>query len=381
MKRRFRLEAKVVFLIFLVLELLIIGLVILKGTYTELAVQTWQLWTLGGLLLFIYILYLKFRTQTVERHVVDEKIKTHTLLEALPHGIVVLDEDWRIISANPKGCELLGVDRLECLDQNFLPLVSLDPADTSYGRREVVTRGGRRVELGIVRVGDTQTRVATLREPSVQPQQVTPSIPPEIFTSICNWIQRISQAAKGHPDPELQKGLSNLLILGRKGMNFCGPEGLGKGPSLKRERLIPLIQGVLDRFQPLINWKGLKVNIEGQDVEIMLDHSLFERALEEVILNSCLYTPKQGEIKLKLDKGARELQLSVTDSGAGIVAEELPRVFDQGFRGSTQPQEVERGAGMGLYWARQIVEAHGGSIWIESQRGRGTRVCITIPAR
>jgi signal transduction histidine kinase len=71
--------------------------------------------------------------------------------------------------------------------------------------------------------------------------------------------------------------------------------------------------------------------------------------------------------------------VSVTDTGEGIPAEQLPHVFDRFFQVGNAKMGGRHGAGLGLPIARGIVEAHGGTIWIESAEGRGTTVRFTLP--
>ena len=104
-----RAEAKIVFILFLLVELLIIALVVMKGKYKQLEIEPWQLMAIGGGFLVIYVFYLKFRTQTVEQHVVDEKVKTSVLIEALPGGVVVLDEEGLVVSINQKAATAFAV--------------------------------------------------------------------------------------------------------------------------------------------------------------------------------------------------------------------------------------------------------------------------------
>jgi signal transduction histidine kinase len=74
------------------------------------------------------------------------------------------------------------------------------------------------------------------------------------------------------------------------------------------------------------------------------------------------------------------VMVSVIDTGEGIPAEQLPRVFDRFFQATNSRMGARHGAGLGLPIARGIVEAHGGTIWVESVQGRGTTVRFTLPA-
>jgi two-component system sensor histidine kinase GlrK len=77
---------------------------------------------------------------------------------------------------------------------------------------------------------------------------------------------------------------------------------------------------------------------------------------------------------MKPDPKAGVLQVSVTDSGPGIQAEDLPYIFERFYQGSTKAKHGTPGSGLGLALAKKVVEAHGGRIWIESETKKGTTV-------
>ena len=91
-----------------------------------------------------------------------------------------------------------------------------------------------------------------------------------------------------------------------------------------------------------------------------------------LLQNSKNHTPDGGSITIKVAQTDEELRLSLTDTGTGISPELLPRVFERGVHGGT-------GSGVGLAVCKEIIEAHGGSIWIESSSARGTRVSFSLP--
>jgi signal transduction histidine kinase len=109
-----------------------------------------------------------------------------------------------------------------------------------------------------------------------------------------------------------------------------------------------------------------------------------ERVLYNLVANAIRHTPAGGRIVLSVctqEPGAPDLAVtfSVADTGEGISAEDLPHVFDRFYRGEKSRSRATGGAGLGLAIARGIVEAHGGRIWIESERGRGTTVSFSLP--
>jgi len=109
-----------------------------------------------------------------------------------------------------------------------------------------------------------------------------------------------------------------------------------------------------------------------------------ERVLYNLVANAIRHTPTGGSVTISVVPHASNaapelLRFEVADSGEGIAPEDLPRVFERFYRGEKSRSRATGGAGLGLAIARSIVEAHGGSIWIASERGAGTTVSFTVP--
>jgi signal transduction histidine kinase len=110
---------------------------------------------------------------------------------------------------------------------------------------------------------------------------------------------------------------------------------------------------------------------------VEVDRRRIEQVLTNILSNAIKFTPKQGQIDIRLTETPNELQVWVADDGPGIPPEDQDRIFDRFYvvvngRGLS-------GVGLGLYIARQMVELHGGRIWVESQLGEGSTFCFTVP--
>ena len=115
------------------------------------------------------------------------------------------------------------------------------------------------------------------------------------------------------------------------------------------------------------------------------DHGALRRALSAVVENAVKYTPEGGRVTLRARReGGEHVSVEVEDTGPGISAEDLPRVFERFYRGRTaagggsDEQEVP-GIGLGLYLARVLVEGMGGSIEASSRAGRGSTFTLRLP--
>jgi len=90
------------------------------------------------------------------------------------------------------------------------------------------------------------------------------------------------------------------------------------------------------------------------------------------------YTPAGGRVAIAAHAGAREVVVSVSDTGAGIAPEDLPRIWDRLYR--SDASRSERGLGLGLSLVRAVVEAHGGRCAVDSEPGRGSTFLVYLPA-
>ena len=95
--------------------------------------------------------------------------------------------------------------------------------------------------------------------------------------------------------------------------------------------------------------------------------------------NAIKYTPSGGQISLAMSREGEECVLSVTDSGAGISAQELPRIFDRFYRSDKARKAQSSGHGLGLSIARIIVAAHGGRLHVRSKEGVGATFSVRLP--
>jgi two-component system phosphate regulon sensor histidine kinase PhoR len=107
------------------------------------------------------------------------------------------------------------------------------------------------------------------------------------------------------------------------------------------------------------------------------DFARLEQVLVNLIHNSLRFTQPGGQVRLTAALVEAEMQVTVRDTGVGISAEDLPRVFERFYK--SDRSRSKGGTGLGLSIARHLVELHGGRIWAESQAGEGSRFTFTIP--
>jgi two-component system sensor histidine kinase GlrK len=134
----------------------------------------------------------------------------------------------------------------------------------------------------------------------------------------------------------------------------------------------------VNKLQLLADAKHVQILLEvpAQRVWVNADALRIEQVLDNLLSNALKFSSEGGIVKvfMKPDPKAGVLEVSVTDAGPGIQAEDLPYIFERFYQGRTKSKHATPGSGLGLALAKKVVEVHGGRIWIESEVKKGTTV-------
>jgi len=141
-----------------------------------------------------------------------------------------------------------------------------------------------------------------------------------------------------------------------------------------------LIAAAVEQVRPVARQRDLEVRVEhGPDVTLEADEDLLLQLLLNLLDNAVKYTPAGGQVTVGWNVDGRHVDLRIRDTGIGIASEHLPHIFDRFYRADKARSRAEGGAGLGLSICRWIVEAHGGSISVESALGKGTAFTVKLP--
>lgn len=140
-----------------------------------------------------------------------------------------------------------------------------------------------------------------------------------------------------------------------------------------------LVQQCYDELLPLAKQKDIKFTINGDLSEELLvdaDRAEIKRVIMNLCGNAVNYTDKEGSIDLYVKAQNGDFIFSVVDSGNGIPKDDIPHLFKRFSQGTSKKRST--GTGLGLYLSRQIVEAHGGKIWVESKMNKGSEFSFVL---
>lgn len=137
---------------------------------------------------------------------------------------------------------------------------------------------------------------------------------------------------------------------------------------------------IIDRFEMMKKETIMfKRHIPKEPVIIEIDEDKVMQVLDNIISNANKYSPDGGRISFYLKKFEDEIEVSIADEGLGVPDEDLANVFDRFFRVDKARSREMGGTGLGLAIAREVIEAHGGRIWAERNKSKGTIIKFTLP--
>jgi two-component system heavy metal sensor histidine kinase CusS len=172
----------------------------------------------------------------------------------------------------------------------------------------------------------------------------------------------------------LSELIESLLFLARS-------ESPGDHLKRKRQDIGALLSSVRDYYEASALESGVTLHLHCEgEVAGEVDGPLLQRALGNLVSNALAHTAAGGAVWLSAAQQSRQLRIEVKDTGSGISAEALPKVFDRFYRADPARARGSGGTGLGLAIMRQIVVLHGGDVKIESHPGEGTTVSVTLPA-
>ena len=333
------------------------------------------------------------------------------ILQNLPDGVAVTDIEGRITFANRAVAALLGEEVIEGAeiqkwlnpdDKTAESQALLDPQKASRPAVCEIHRPGGVAER-IVRVsrqpvsnGRIQGQVWCLRD--VTQQKLAEKMRDQFIDTATHELRTPLSNIKAYAETmvtcntisvEEQKEFCNIINsevtrLARFVDDLLSISSMEMG-SLNIEKAkvetARLFAEVLDKVEPLMQQKNITFFAELPEKmrELRLDKDKFIAVLVNLLGNAAKYTPAGGRVTLRVRLDDVHLEVAVEDSGVGIAAEELPKVFEKFFRSADPRVQDETGTGLGLSLANEVVRMHGGEITVKSELNQGSTFTVTIP--
>jgi PAS domain S-box-containing protein len=354
-----------------------------------------------------------------------EAAKSRAILESIADGVLVLDHNGRVLLLNPAAEELLGFSAMALEGEHFRHMLGLgetsaqrELAQSLYhelrGRLESredqagLQAGVVRVESGnqvlavnitplVIAVGGAPGLVAALRDISREAE--VERLKNEFISTVSHELRTPMTSIKGYTD---------LLFLGMAGGLTDAQRSFLQIIKSNADRLTALVNDILDisrietgrlrlvieplelgriisdvvlAFQEQYREKDLFLEwAEPPDLPLVRgDAARVTQVLNNLIANAWQYTPGGGRVSVSVRTADGFVQVDVSDTGIGISADDIGRVFDRFYRVDHPVVEEAGGTGLGLAIVKMFVEILGGEIWVNSELGVGSTFSFTLP--
>jgi signal transduction histidine kinase len=178
---------------------------------------------------------------------------------------------------------------------------------------------------------------------------------------------------------EMRRSVGQLGTMVEDLFEFAQLDGSGIETEVRRARLGEVVGSAVAAVEGQADEKGLSMVTELNGAEDAPCSPRLTRVIQTLLSNAVRHTPADGTVTVQARRSSGSLEVAVADTGEGITAEDLPRVFEPFFR--ADPSRQGTGAGLGLALAKRIVEQLGGEISAESEPAHGARFAVTLPIR
>ena len=209
----------------------------------------------------------------------------------------------------------------------------------------------------------------------------------ELRTPLSN-IQGYLEAIRDgiiEPNPAAIGSLNEEASLLSRLVNELQELSLAEAGELKlvyqAEDITNLVKQAVTPWQPQVTARELSLSVELPDdlPLVNIDWQRVNQVLHNILENAVAHTPKGGAINVTAGAKGKWVEVSVSDTGEGIPAEDLPHIFERFYRVDKSRARATGGSGLGLTIARRLIEAHGGTIAVQSKLGEGSRFSFTLP--
>jgi two-component system, OmpR family, sensor histidine kinase VicK len=371
----------------------------------------------------------KQRAESLSGKLSEEQLKAQALMSFMADGVVAVDHSLSIQLFNQAAQIMTGWDEASAQNMNYRFVMNLktpddkdvinetDPFIEAWNSKQPVvkdnlymlTRAGRKIALSmsISPVFDTGGNASGAicvfrdisKEKEVERQRNefistashemrTPvaAIEGYIALAMNPAVATIDDRAKNY----LSKAHDNTRHLGELFKDLLSITKIEEGEVAKN--LVPvdlgkIVHDVVDDMQPVASQKGLSLTFTsgkstGKTImpiyTVVGDHERLREVTMNLIDNAIKYTA-EGGITVSIAGNDNQVTVSVTDTGTGIPAEDIPHLFQKFYRVDSSATRTVGGTGLGLYLCRSIIERHNGRIWVNSVNGRGSAFSYSLP--
>lgn len=336
----------------------------------------------------------------------DEQSKLEAILSQLTDGVVIADEEGRVVLVNPTAEEIFKIKANKAIGRT-LPqvihhhqLVDLWRLNQETGEEQALMLEIPQVELFIQAIATPLSEdlagytlllfqdLTELRRLETVRRDFISNISHELRTPLAS-LKALAETLQAGALDDRKAALRflNKIDVEVDALNHMVSELLelsriesGRVP-LQLEKVSPraVLTTAYERLAEQARRAGIKmeIDIDEELPPVLADTPRLEQVFVNLIHNAIKFTPEGGSIIVSAKKHKGVIRFSIKDTGIGIPARDLPRIFERFYK--SDQSRASGGTGLGLAIARHMVEGHGGHIWVESIEGKGSTFTLEIP--
>ena len=341
-----------------------------------------------------------------------ERDKTGSIIKSFSDGLIILDEQKNIFSINPEAEKILELKASQLLKKSFKNLANFPKASPIYSilkdeltnvfRKEVDLERDFVIELTVMPLRLDKKDIGHLivvhdvsREKMVEKMKTE-------FVSLAAHQLRTPLTAVSWAMESLKTGgfgklteqqcviVENTLNKNRKLISLVNNllditriEGGKYLYDIKMSNMEEIVNFALDMYKDEMDRKKIKIEFKVQPdlPQIMIDAEKIKLVVQNLIDNAIKYSLPNGNVLISLVSDGKNVEFKAVDFGVGIPKNQQSKVFAKFYRSEDAEKIDPNGTGLGLFLTNNIVKAHGGKIWFESEEGVGTSFYFSLPIK
>jgi PAS domain S-box-containing protein len=336
------------------------------------------------------------RTRRLVAQLETSESRFRTLLAKSPDPLLAVDGAGKITFANEEAAVLFGAPAAQLVGRSGRELLpEFNPDDVRGEERTCilpdVTIGQRVVAPVVKTLGVGHDLAATISMRDVTESRRAQDRRLDFYSTVahdlrsplsaillrCSLMQRgkhgLLPPAVLDDVRKVEKGVESLVALVNDFLDLARLEGAGLKLELTPVSLVEVVSSIVEELGPLADAGQLQLSFKPprQPLSVVADRRRLVQVLSNLLANALKFTPPGGQVEVMVMPRAGAVDVGVSDTGPGIPEEALPHIFDRFTRAENTDQRVA-GTGLGLMIVKQVIEAHGGSVWVDSQLGQGS---------
>lgn len=354
------------------------------------------------------------RIEETQDSMESERNRLNSVLSHMTDGVVATDRRGKVITINEMALNLLNVANEEAVGSSILALLDIeedytlrklleDSAELLVEREDPEQPDAQlilRVDFAMIRreSGFISGLVAVLHDVTEQEQtererrDFVSNVSHELrtpLTSMRSYIEALNEGA--WQDPEIAPNFLKVTLEETDRMirmindllNLSRMDSGNAQLQLEYVNFNEMVNFVLDRFDMMVTNQEKKYTIVREftkrDLWVEIDTDKIIQVIDNIMNNAIKYSPDGGQITCRLIETHNNVVLSISDQGLGIPKKDLSKIFERFYRVDKARARAQGGTGLGLAISREVIKSHGGTVWAESEEGKGSTFFISLP--